>query len=67
MIKKKVSKSDVPKIKEEVVEVKEEIKVDKPKKEYVLKKDVNQSLKAGMKVSEEKYNELVKNGLSGWF
>lgn len=67
MVKKILTKKiDIPKINIKVEEVKV-VQAKEEVKEYILKKDVNQSMKAGTKVDKATYDKLCANGLGGWF
>ena len=65
--KKKSTESPKPQPAPEVKEEKKEEKPVAPTEEFTLTRDVNLTLKKGMKVSKEKHDKMVANGFARWF
>ena len=63
---KEESKTDIPEIKEQVVEEKP---VQVVESKYILKKDVTKQFKKGMEMPEEMVKRLISTGtnVDGWF
>ena len=66
--KSKMFKTSKPNYTEEPVVKPEPVVEEVPvMSKYVLTKDINLSMKKGMEVSKDKYDELVRKGFGSWF